>query len=69
MLLLWVKLIDELELVLGKETEPRIIQVHQDTLQALQNLIHAKHLVAAEEILKVRVQSAVMLRERSGVLL
>ncbi|XP_058272929.1 dynein axonemal intermediate chain 7 [Hemibagrus wyckioides] len=47
-----LQLTEELELVLSRETEPRIIQVHQDTLQTLQSLIHTKHQAAAEEILK-----------------
>ncbi|KAK3545000.1 hypothetical protein QTP86_032703 [Hemibagrus guttatus] len=47
-----LRLIEELEHVLSQETEPRIIQVHQDTLQSLQSLIHTKHQAAAEEILK-----------------
>ncbi|KAK2832137.1 hypothetical protein Q7C36_015599 [Tachysurus vachellii] len=47
-----LRLTDELELVLSEETEPRIIQEHQDTLQSLTSLIHTKHQAAAEEILK-----------------
>ncbi|TST22550.1 Protein CASC1 [Bagarius yarrelli] len=45
-------LTDELEVVLKEETDPDIIQVHQDTLKKLQKLIHSKHLKGAEKILK-----------------
>lgn len=43
---------------MSEETEPGIIQVHQDTLQSLQSLIHAKQQMATEEILKVKVEFA-----------
>ncbi|KAF5890790.1 protein CASC1-like, partial [Clarias magur] len=47
-----LRLIDELEVHLSEETDPGLIQIYQDTLQCLQSLIFAKHLMAAEKILK-----------------
>ncbi|KAF7693847.1 hypothetical protein HF521_007600 [Silurus meridionalis] len=47
-----LRLTEDLELLLSIVTEPEVIKVYQDILQSLQSLMHTKHQMAAEEILR-----------------